>query len=127
MSHSEKEEKAHNAITYIIARYLRVKDFAITESFTGYLFLRIKHELFYQRKVEKIVDFVDVDTFRRCKMRFDEKGNPILTLEEQKKLFDAEKKKDIGRLLLEILNELKGLREDLKKGKTGSREKPIID
>ena len=55
-------------------------------------------------------------------MRFDEKGNPILTLEEQKKLFDAEKKKDIGGLLLEILNELKGLREDLKKGKTGSRE-----
>lgn len=30
LSHSEKEEKAHNAITYIIARYLRVKDFAIT-------------------------------------------------------------------------------------------------
>ena len=55
-------------------------------------------------------------------MRFDEKGNPILTLEEQKKLFDAEKKKDIGGLLLEILNELKGFREDLKKGKTGSRE-----
>ena len=55
-------------------------------------------------------------------MRFDEKGNPILTLEEQKKLFDAEKKKDIGELLLDILNELKGLREDLKKGKTGSRE-----
>ena len=48
-------------------------------------------------------------------MRFDEKGNPILTLEEQKKLFDAEKKKDIGGLLLEILNELKGLRKDLKK------------
>ena len=55
-------------------------------------------------------------------MRFDEKGNTILTLEEQKKLFDAEKKKDIGGLLLDILNELKGLREDLKKGKTGSRE-----
>ena len=51
----------------------------------------------------------------RCEMRFDEKGNPILTLEEQKKLFDAEKKRDIGGLLLEILNELKGLREDLKK------------
>ena len=48
-------------------------------------------------------------------MRFDEKGNPILTREEQKKLFDAEKKKDIGGLLLDILNELKGLREDLKK------------
>ena len=46
-------------------------------------------------------------------MRFDEKGKPILTREEPKKLFDAEKKKDIGGLLLDILNELKGLREDL--------------
>lgn len=60
----DREEKAHNAITYIIARYLRVKDFAITESFTGYLFLRIKHELYYQRKVDKIVDFVDWDSYR---------------------------------------------------------------
>ena len=67
LSYSYKEEKAHNAITYIIARYLRVKDFAITESFTGYLFLRIKHELFYQRKVDKIVDFVDMETFRGVK------------------------------------------------------------
>jgi hypothetical protein len=64
LAQCDKEEKAHNAITYIIARYLRVKDFAITESFTGYLFLRIKHELFYQRKVDKIVDFVDWDSYR---------------------------------------------------------------
>ena len=64
---SDKEEKAHNAITYIIARYLRVKDFAIMESFTGYLFLRIKHELFYQRKVDKIVDFVDWESYRGVK------------------------------------------------------------
>lgn len=61
---SDKQEKAHNAITYIVARYLRVKDFAITESFTAYLYLRIKHELYYQRKVDKIVDFVDWDTYR---------------------------------------------------------------
>lgn len=62
---SDREEKARNAITYIIARYLRVKDFAITKSFTGYLFLRIKHELYYQRKVDKIVKFVDMETFYR--------------------------------------------------------------
>lgn len=67
LAQCDKEEKAHNAITYIIARYLRVKDFAITESFTGYLFLRIKHELFYQRKVDKIVDFVDWDSYRGVK------------------------------------------------------------
>lgn len=62
---SDREEKAHNAITYIIARYVRVQDFAITESFTAYLYLRIKHELYYQRKVDKIVDFVDWKSFRQ--------------------------------------------------------------
>ena len=64
---SDREEKAHNAITYIIVRYLRVKDFAITKSFTGYLFLRIKHELFYYRKVDKVVSFVDMEKFRGAK------------------------------------------------------------
>lgn len=64
MSDDEKEEKAHNAITYIIARYLRVKDFSIRESFTSYLYLRVQHELYYQRKVDKIVDFVDWKSFR---------------------------------------------------------------
>lgn len=64
MSWSDKEEKAHNAITYIIARYLRVADFAIQESFTSYLYLRVQHELFYHRKVDKIVDFVDLESYR---------------------------------------------------------------
>lgn len=62
---SDRDEKAHNAITYIIARYLRVKDFAIHESFTAYLYLRIQHELFYRRKVDRIVSFVDMETFYR--------------------------------------------------------------
>lgn len=64
LCYSDREEKAHNAITYIITRYLQVKDFAIQESFTAYLYLRIQHELFYQRKVDKIVDFVDWETYR---------------------------------------------------------------
>lgn len=67
----EKEEKAHNAITYIIARYLRIKDFAIRESFTSYLYLRVQHELFYRRKVDEIVRFVDMDEMRSEQ----EKGN----------------------------------------------------
>jgi hypothetical protein len=58
MSDDEKEEKAHNAISYIIARYLRVADFAIRKSFTSYLYLRVQHELYYQRKIDKIVSFV---------------------------------------------------------------------
>lgn len=64
---SDKKEKAHNAITYIISRYLKVSDFAINESFTAYLYLRIQHELFYTRKVDKIVQFVDMETLRGAK------------------------------------------------------------
>ena len=64
LSKEERAEKAHNAITYIIARYLKVKTFAITESFTAYLFLRIRHELYYRRKVDSIVDFVDFDKLK---------------------------------------------------------------
>lgn len=67
MPRSERKEKAHNAITYIIARYLRAKDFVVRESFTAYLYLRIQHELFYQRKVDRIVDFVDWETYREMK------------------------------------------------------------
>lgn len=57
-----REEKAHNAITYIITRYLKISDFVIKKSFTSYLYLRIQHELFYKRKVDDIVSFVDLDT-----------------------------------------------------------------
>jgi len=56
-----RKEKAHNAITYIIARYLQISDFAIYKSFTSYLYLRIQHELFYKRKVDDIVTFTDLN------------------------------------------------------------------
>lgn len=62
---SDREEKAHNAITYIIEQYIKRADFAITDSFTAYLYLRIQYELFYRRKVDKIVSFVDMETFYR--------------------------------------------------------------
>lgn len=62
---SDREEKAHNAITYIIEQYIKRADFAINDSFTAYLYLRIQHELFYRRKVDKIVSFVDMETFYR--------------------------------------------------------------
>lgn len=61
----DREEKAHNAITYIIEQYIKRADFAITNSFTAYLYLRIQHELFYHRKVDKIVIFVDIKTLYR--------------------------------------------------------------
>ena len=59
---NRREEKAHNAITYIITRYLKISDFVIKKSFTSYLYLRIQHELFYKRKVDDIVSFIDLDT-----------------------------------------------------------------
>lgn len=64
LSYSDKVEKAHNAITYIIARYLRDDWFAILNSFTAYLYLRVRHELFYRRKVDTIVKFVDLTAIR---------------------------------------------------------------
>ena len=65
LSAAERREKAHNAITYIITRYLRKPEWRITDSFTAYLYLRVQHELFYRRKVDGIVDFVDWQTFRK--------------------------------------------------------------
>lgn len=67
LSEEIKREKAHNAITYIISMYLKNKEYVMQKSFTGYLYLRVKHELFYQRKVDRIVDFVDLDNLRGAK------------------------------------------------------------
>lgn len=62
---SKKKEKAHDAATYLPARYLKKKDFVIKTSFTGYLFLRVQYEVYKdkKRKVDQIVDFVDFDEF----------------------------------------------------------------
>ena len=57
LSGDEKAEKAHNAITYVIARFLKKKNFVIKESFTAYIYLRVLHELFYRRKVDGLVYF----------------------------------------------------------------------
>ncbi len=63
LGRSDREEKAHNAITYIIERYLKAPDFAVSRSFTAYLYLRVQHELFYTRKTDRIVQFVDLEAF----------------------------------------------------------------
>jgi len=60
---AQRTEKAQDAITYIIANLIRKPGWFITDSCTGYLYLRVEHELKYMRKVDKIVDFVDFDTF----------------------------------------------------------------
>lgn len=63
LGEAEKAEKAHNAITYIVERFLKESRFRIRKSFTAYLYLRVQHELFYRRKVDAIVRFVDMERF----------------------------------------------------------------
>lgn len=63
LSQFDKECKAANAATYMVEQFILRPDFVITSSFTGYLYLRIEYELFYHRKIDKIVDFVDLDKF----------------------------------------------------------------
>lgn len=61
LSESDKQEKAHNAITYIIERYFKVANWYIKKSFTAYLYMRVKHELYYVRKVDALIDYVGME------------------------------------------------------------------
>lgn len=63
MSLEEKKIKARDAASYIPEQYLKNSEFSIKKNFPGYLYLRVQHELFYRRKVDGIVDFVDLDEF----------------------------------------------------------------
>ena len=45
MTAAERQQKAHDAATYIIEQYLKRPDFEITESVTGYLYRRVCYEL----------------------------------------------------------------------------------
>jgi len=60
-----KKIKAEDAATYMIEQYIKRADFEVIKNFPGYLFLRVVHELYYMRKVDKIVDFVDLQKFIR--------------------------------------------------------------
>ena len=59
----QKEEKAHQAVTYMISIYLRKPRWAINDSWTGYLWRAVQKQLLGHRKVDGIVDFVDMDEF----------------------------------------------------------------
>lgn len=77
-----KAEKANDATTYIIEQYLKRADFAIKKNWPGYLYLRIQHELYYRRKVDEIVDFIDIETLENCEMP--DKGSVWQTTEKLK-------------------------------------------
>ena len=63
LSYEAKKIKAEDAATYLIEQYMKRADFAIVRNYPGYLFLRVLHELFYRREVDKLVDFVDLGRF----------------------------------------------------------------
>lgn len=63
LSTEQKKVKAADAASYLVEQYITRPDFQITKNAPGYLFLRVEKELFYMRKVDGIVDFVDLDAF----------------------------------------------------------------
>lgn len=63
LSKASREEKAADAANYLVMAVQNKKGWYVTDSFTGYLHLRVIHELKYHRKVDDIVDFVDIKAF----------------------------------------------------------------
>jgi len=54
-----REQKAQDAVTYIIEQYLKRPEFVIERSITGYLATRITKELNYARHCDKMLAFTD--------------------------------------------------------------------
>ena len=80
LSYGAKKIKAEDAATYMIEQYIKRPDFAITKNYPGYLFLRIAHELYYRREVDKVVDFVDLQKF--LKEGYDDKDDELISQRE---------------------------------------------
>lgn len=80
LPYESKKIKAEDAATYMIEQYIKRPDFEITKNFPGYLFLRVAHELFYRRKVDKVVDFVDLQKF--LKEGTDDKDDELIIQSE---------------------------------------------
>ena len=62
LSADERQQKAHDAATYIIEQYLKRPAFVITDSITGYLYTRINWELYgkdHQYKRDQMVVYTD--------------------------------------------------------------------
>lgn len=62
LSADERKQKAHDAATYIIEQYLKRPSFEITNSITGYLYTRIRWELYgkdHQNKRDQMVVYTD--------------------------------------------------------------------
>ena len=65
MAADEREQKAHDAATYIIEQFIKREEFNVTESengFVNYLYARIQWELYgngHQRKCDQMIRYTD--------------------------------------------------------------------
>ena len=62
LSADERQQKAHDAATYIIEQYIKRPAFVITDSVTGYLYTRVNWELYgkdHQNKRDQMVVYTD--------------------------------------------------------------------
>ena len=62
LSATERQQKAHDAATYIIEQYIKRPAFVIKDSMTGYLYTRINWELYgkdHQYKRDQMVIYTD--------------------------------------------------------------------
>jgi hypothetical protein len=69
LSSAERQQKAHDAATYIIEQYLTRKDFVIKKSITGYLYRRVQWELYgkgHQNKRDQMVVYMGDLPERNC-------------------------------------------------------------
>lgn len=55
---SDRFQKASDAASYVVLRYLTCPGFVISRSVTAYLYLRVIHELYTESAVEKMTDCV---------------------------------------------------------------------
>ena len=62
---TDKKDVAHQALCYIIQAYLKKSNWALRDSFTGYLYRCCYKFVLPQRKVDSIVSFVDMEDFYR--------------------------------------------------------------
>ncbi len=80
LPYESKKIKAEDAATYMIEQYIKRPNFAIERNWPGYLFLRVAHEVYYRRKVDKVVDFVDLQKF--LKEGTDDKDDELISQRE---------------------------------------------
>ena len=60
LTRMEKNEKAHNASSYIIEQYIKRPTFYIKKSYTAYLYKRVQYELFHHRKIDAAIIYCDM-------------------------------------------------------------------